>query len=57
MSSFKPSVKTCQEKACPKLKDDYLIGKTSGKTRKVCSVNNRIPGNLSKCPFQAAEGD
>ena len=43
---FKPSVKACTLAKCPDLKEEEY----AGVRRKICGVNERIPGNLGKCP-------
>jgi len=43
---FKPSVKACMKRECPDLKEEEYCGVR----RKICGVNNRIHGNLGKCP-------
>jgi hypothetical protein len=45
-TEFKPSVKNCSKKKCPDLKEEEY----AGVRRKICGVNERIPGNLGKCP-------
>lgn len=45
-TSFKPSVKACTDAGCTEL----TVEEYGGVRRKVCGVNNRIPGNLGKCP-------
>lgn len=50
-SGFKPSVKACTEKRCPDLKKEEY----NGVIRKICGVNDRIPGNLWKCPREVIE--
>lgn len=48
---FKPSVKACTDKKCPDLKKEEY----NGVIRKICGVNDRIPGNLWKCPREVIE--
>lgn len=46
-AGFKLSVKACEDRGCTELvKEEY-----AGIHRKVCNVNNRIPGNLGKYPL------
>lgn len=48
MDGFKPSVKACADRECPNLKEEEY----GGVVRKICGVNDRIPGNLGKCPLE-----
>jgi len=48
-TGFKPSVEACSKRKCPELKEEVY----QGIRRKICSINDRIPGNLGKCPKEA----
>ncbi len=46
-TGYKPSVAACKKRKCEELVEEEY----QGIKRKICNVNNRIPGNLARCPL------
>ncbi len=47
-TGFKPSVAACKQRKCKELIEEEY----QGIHRKICNINNRIPGNLARCPLE-----
>lgn len=47
-TGYKPSVAACKKRKCTELIEEEY----QGIHRKICNVNNRIPGNLARCPLE-----